>query len=51
MPSVLPVRYFAHVSMREDRDFMLVLKRTGTGFEITTGQLMSLRPRLSSRCE
>jgi hypothetical protein len=48
---VLPVRYFAHAAMRENRDFMLVLRRTGTGFEITTGQSMSLRPRIAGRCE
>src|SRR5437764_11777911 len=51
LPSVLPVRYFAHAYMRLDRNFMLVLKHTGAGYEITTGQLMSLRPRLANRCE
>jgi len=49
--SVLPVRYFAHTYMRQDRDFMLVLERVGTGFEIKTGQLMSVRPLLESHCE
>jgi hypothetical protein len=48
--SVLPVRYFSHAYMRHDREFMLVLKHTGTGFEITDGQLMSERPRLASHC-
>lgn len=50
LPSVLPVRYFAHTSMRDDRDFMLVLKHSGAGYEITTGQLMSVRPVLVSHC-
>lgn len=51
LPSVLPVRYFAHAYMRHDRDFMFVLKRTSAGYEITTGQLMSVRPLLASHCE
>jgi len=51
VPPVLPVKYFAHTYMRQDRDFMLVLAHTDTGYEITTGQLMSLRPVLASRCE
>jgi hypothetical protein len=51
LPSVLPVRYFAHTNMRQDRDFMFVLKHTGAGYEITSGQLMSLKPRLANRCE
>lgn len=52
-PSVLPtlpVRYFAHTYMREGREFMLVLKRRDAEYEIATGQLMSLRPRLAARC-
>lgn len=51
VPPVLSVRYFAHGRMREDRDFMLVLKRTDSGFEIATGQLMSSRPRPARRCD
>jgi hypothetical protein len=51
LPPVLPVKYFAHASMRQDQDFMLVLKHTRTGYEITTGQLMSVRPLLASRCQ
>lgn len=47
---VLQVRYFAHTYMRDDRDFMLVLRRTDAGYEIKTGQLMSLRPLLASTC-
>lgn len=50
LPAVVPVRYVAHSFMREDRDFMLVLRRSGSGLEITSGQLMSLRPLLASRC-
>jgi len=51
LPAVLPVRYFAHTYMRQDQEFMLVLKHTATGYEITTGQLMRVRPLLASRCE
>ena len=51
IPSVLPVKYLAHTQMREDRDFMLVLNQTSSGYEIKSGQLMSLRPLLASRCE
>ena len=51
VPSVLPVKYLSHSYMRQGPDFMLVLKHTTTGYEITTGQLMSLRPLLASRCE
>ena len=50
LPTVLPARYFAHTFMRHDRDFMLVVKQTQAGYEITTGQLMSLKPRLAARC-
>jgi len=52
VPPILPVKYFAHNYMRQDRDFMLVLTRTESGeYEIKTGQIASLRPRLASRCE
>jgi hypothetical protein len=50
IPSVLSVRYFAHTYMRDDREFMFVLKRGDAGYEIATGQLMSLRPRLADQC-
>jgi hypothetical protein len=50
IPSVVPVKYFAHAYMREGQDFMLVLERADAGYEIATGQLMSLHPRLASRC-
>ena len=51
IPVVLPVRYFAHVHMREDRDFMFIIRNTEKGYEIETGQLMSVHPRLATRCE
>ena len=50
LPSILPVRYFAHAYMREDREFMFVLQRRDAGYQIATGRLMSSRPRLSDRC-
>ncbi|HEV2594041.1 MAG TPA: hypothetical protein VGU01_02430 [Sphingomicrobium sp.] len=50
VPRVLRIRYLAHTYMREDQDFMLVLKPTGAGYEISMGQLMSIQPRLASRC-
>jgi len=37
--------------MRHDRDFMLVLGHTASGYEIKTGQLMSVRPLLATSCE
>jgi hypothetical protein len=36
--------------MRQDRDFMVVLKHGSSGYEIATGQLMSARPLLASHC-
>ena len=51
LPSVLPVRYFAHTYMRQDQEFMLVLAHVGAGYEIKTGQLMRVRPLLASHCE
>ena len=51
LPAVQPLRYFAHTYMRQDQPFMLVLKHTAAGYEITTGQLMRLRPLLASHCE
>ena len=51
LPTVLPVRYFAHTYMRQDQEFMLVLKHTRTGYEIGTGQLMRVRPLLATHCE
>jgi hypothetical protein len=51
LPSVLPVRYFAHTYMRDDQDFMLVLSRSEKGdYTIETGQLMWLRPHLADQC-
>lgn len=49
---VVPVKYFAHTYMREDRDFMLVLSEAeDRTYHINTAQLMSVHPRLASRCE
>jgi hypothetical protein len=50
--SVLPVGYFAHTYMRDDRDFMFVLREAEDGtYSIETAQLMSANPRLASHCE
>ncbi len=47
----VPVRYFAHTYMRDDRDFMFVLSRQPDGsIVIDTGQLMSAHPKLAKRC-
>ncbi|MFC0588105.1 hypothetical protein ACFFF7_01625 [Novosphingobium aquiterrae] len=52
LPKVIPVRYFAHTYMREDREFMFVLNRTENGIlVIRTGQTTALRPTLSTPCE
>jgi hypothetical protein len=51
LPAALPVRYFAHTYMRQNQEFMLVLKHTDTGYEIVTGQAMRLRPLLASLCK
>jgi hypothetical protein len=52
LPKVIPVLYFAHVLMREDRDFMFVLGKNEAGaWEIKTGQLMSTRPHLKPSCD
>ena len=51
VPHRLPIRYFAHTYMRDDVDFMMVLRRNASGtFEVQTGQIMPLRPRLAARC-
>jgi hypothetical protein len=50
LPAILPVKYYGHAAMRQDLDFMLVLKRIDRGYEITTGQLMWLRPHLADHC-
>ncbi len=51
IPPVLAVRYFAHVHMREDRDFMFVIRNAEKGYEIKTGQLMSAHPQLAAHCD
>jgi hypothetical protein len=49
--SAVPVRYFGHTYMREDRDFMFVAKRAGDGaYEIKTAQLASVRLYPVSTC-
>jgi hypothetical protein len=51
LPRVIPVHYFAHAYMREDRDFMFVLRRSEGGtFGVASAQLMSLKPRLAAQC-
>ena len=51
LPPALPIRYFAHTYMRENRDFMFVLKPVGGGaYEVETGQLVSMKPLLPHRC-
>lgn len=50
IPATLPVRYFAHTYMRDDRDFMFVLTPVDGGFEIASAQLMSVRPRAVRDC-
>lgn len=47
----VPVHYFAHTFMRDDRDFMFVLSRHPDGsLVISTGQLMSAHPKLAGQC-
>lgn len=51
-PSSLPIRYFAHIHIRDDRDFMFVLSGNSTaGFEIRQAQLMSVRPIVPAECK
>jgi hypothetical protein len=51
LPKTIPVTYVAHVYMRSDRDFMLVLnKKNDDVFSVATAQLMSARPRLAAEC-
>ena len=50
LPAVLPVRYFAHSALVQNQEFMLVLKNTGTDYEVQAAQLMSEQPVLASRC-
>jgi integration host factor subunit beta len=50
MPAALPVRYFAHTYMRDDRNFMFVLAPVDARLEIATAQLMSERPRAVRDC-
>ena len=50
LPAVLPVRYFAQTPMRRNDEVMLVLKDTGSGYEVQAGELMRDRPVPASRC-
>ena len=51
LPSSLPIKYYAHTYMRENRDFMFVLSGNGmVGFEIKHAQLMSVRPIIPAQC-
>ena len=52
VPTWLPIRYYAHTHIRDDRDFMFVLSGNGgDGFEIKHAQLMSVRPIVPAECE
>ena len=46
----VPIRYFGHTYIREDRSFMFVLSHDETGYEIEIGQLMSVGPKAVSVC-
>ena len=49
--SVIPVRYFEHSYLREDRDFLFVLRSADDGtYEVVGKKLMSARPRLAASC-
>lgn len=52
IPSFVPIRYFAHTYVREDREFMFVLSRSDSNlFRVETAQLLSARPRLAAKCK
>ena len=48
----IPVTYFAHTYMREDRDFMFVLspQSDANGYVIAEADLMSNSPRAAETC-
>lgn len=47
----LPVRYFAHTYMREDRDFIFVLRPAENGRHLVrTADLIENDPELANRC-
>ncbi|MFL6787406.1 MAG: hypothetical protein ACJ8FC_01945 [Sphingomicrobium sp.] len=47
----LPVRYFAHTYMREDRDFVFVLRPAENGRHLVRkARLMEYDPELANRC-
>jgi len=48
----LAVIYTAHVMLRDDTDYLFVLKPAPNGrYELRTAQVMELHPRLASRCD
>ncbi len=48
----IPIRYFAHAMMREDKDFLFALSPTESGvYEIDSAHLMSENPVLDSHCD
>ena len=51
LPSTIRVRYGSHGEIRDDSDFMFVLKKEDDGaFSIKTAQLMSVNPLLAAVC-
>lgn len=47
----LPVRYFAHTYMRDDRDFVFVLRPAENGRHLVrTARLVEYDPELANRC-
>ena len=47
----LPVRYFAHTYMRQDRDFVFVLRPAENGRHLVRkARLMEYDPELANRC-
>ena len=49
--SKLPIRYFAHTYMREDRDFVFVLRPIENGRHLVrSARLMETNPEIADRC-
>jgi hypothetical protein len=52
LPSTIRVHYGSHGEIRDDSDFMFVLKKEEDGaFRIEAAQLMSVRPLLAANCD
>ena len=50
--AAIPVEYFTHAMLREDREFMFVLhRRADRIYEIRNARLMESRPRLARSCD